>query len=161
MAAPPIDIPEPGAAAADDGPVDSPPTPSSHDALARFEFESGKGKEGTKVLMVEWSTASEPLADATGPAPSPDHQGRWEVSWPGKTTKISAQSEGAGDATQRVYFLLPTEAPVPSLVTIAQLPAGRTLHAKPMPAIYTPRLGVDPTRDAGKRGILHTIWCVR
>lgn len=156
MAAPAIDVPEPGAAATDAGPVDSPTTPSSHDALARFEFESGKGNEGTKILMVEWSTASAPAA--AGPASSQDHQGRWEVSWAGKTTKIFAQSERDEGATQRVYFLLPAEAPIPPLITIAQLPAGRTLHAKPMPAIYTPGLGVDASRDAGKRGVLHTIW---
>lgn len=161
MAAPPIDIPDPGAAATDASFVDSPATPSSPGALARFEFESGKGREGTKILMVEWSTASEPVADTTGPVPSQDDQGRWKVSWPGKTTEIFAQSERDGAATQRFYYLLPTEAPIPGLITIAQLPAGRTLHTNPLPAIYTPRLGVDATRDAGKRGVLHTIWCVR
>ena len=30
------------------------PSLSSSNALARFEFEPGKGKNGTKVLMVEW-----------------------------------------------------------------------------------------------------------
>lgn len=163
MAAPLTDIPEPGAAATDVGLVVSPAIPCSPDALARFEFESGPGKLGTKLLMVEWSTASEPVADvATAkPAPSPDHQEEhWEVSWPGKMKRYYAQSERNGAATQRVYFLLPQNAPVPGFVTITQLPAGRTLHTRPLPAFYTPELGVDPARDGGKKGVLHTIWCV-
>lgn len=148
----------------DVGPVVSPVTSSSHDALARFELESGKGKAGTKILMVEWSTASEPVAGAaaTGPVPSPDHQEeQWDVLWPGKTIRRSAVlNERVDPATQRAYFLLPEKASVPDLVTITQRPDGRTLHVKPLPAIYPPQLGIDRSRDTGKRGVLHTIWCV-
>lgn len=159
MAAPTIDVPEPDVPAADAGPVDSPATPSSPDVLARFEFEKGRGNEGTKIMLVEWN----PTAGATGKpnAPLRGEQEGWEVSWEGKATKIPAQSERDGTETQRVYFLIPSDMTVPPVIKIMHSRSGRVLSTKPMPAIYTPALGVDTRKDVGKRGVLHTIWCVR
>ncbi|OAA61154.1 hypothetical protein SPI_05178 [Niveomyces insectorum RCEF 264] len=42
--------------------VDTPTSPSSAFALSRFEFESNKGNEGTKILMVEWDSAAASVA---------------------------------------------------------------------------------------------------
>ncbi|KAK7940803.1 uncharacterized protein PG986_013190 [Apiospora aurea] len=156
MAASTIDAPEPDIPAADTGPVDSPVTPSSQDALARFEFETGRGNEGTKILLVEWNPAT---GDSGRPdAPVCSEQDGWEVSWEGKTTKIPAQSERDGSETQRVYFLIPSDITVPPVIQISHFRSGRVLSTKPMPAIYTPALGVDTRKDVGKRGVLHTIW---
>ncbi|KAK8055801.1 hypothetical protein PG993_001028 [Apiospora rasikravindrae] len=156
MAAPTIDVPEPDIPAADAGPVDSPVTPSSQDALARFEFETGRGNEGTKILLVEWN----PAAGGSGKPDAPvcAEQEGWEVSWEGKTTKIPAQSEREGSETQRVYFLIPSDVTVPPVIQISHFRSGRVLNTKPLPAIYTPALGVDTRKDVGKRGVLHTIW---
>ncbi|KAK7970221.1 hypothetical protein PG988_009294 [Apiospora saccharicola] len=156
MAAPTIDVPKPDVPAADAGPVESPATPSSQDALSRFEFETGRGNEGTKILLVEWN----PAAGETGKpdAPSRGEQEGWEVSWQGKTTKIPAQSERDGSETQGVYFLIPSDITVPPVIQISHSRNGRVLNTKPMPAIYTPALGVDTRKDVGKRGVLHTIW---
>ncbi|KAK8088590.1 hypothetical protein PG997_003551 [Apiospora hydei] len=159
MAAPTIDAPEPDIPAADAGPVNSPVTPSSQDALARFEFETGRGNEGTKILLVEWNPAT---GDSGKPdAPVCSEQDGWEVSWEGKTTKIPAQSERDGSETQRVYFLIPSDITVPPVIQISHFRSGRVLSTKPMPAIYTPALGVDTRKDVGKRGVLHTIWFVQ
>ncbi|KAK8050041.1 hypothetical protein PG994_011771 [Apiospora phragmitis] len=156
MAAPANDVPEPDIPAADAGPIDSPATPSSQDALARFEFETGSGNEGTKILLVEWNPAA---GDSGKPgAPVRGEQEGWEVSWEGKTTKIPAQSEKEGSETQRVYFLIPSDIAVPPVIRISHSRSGRVLTTKPMPAIYTPALGVDTRKDVGKRGVLHTIW---
>ncbi|KAK6865511.1 hypothetical protein PG995_002039 [Apiospora arundinis] len=162
MAAPTIDVPELGTSAADGGPVDSPVTPSSQDALARFEFETGRGNEGTKILLVEWNPAAGDATASTADASSGSRgaQGEegWEVSWEGKTTKIPAQTEREGSETQRVYFLIPSNIAVPPVIQISHARTGRVLNTKPMPAIYTPALGVDTRKDVGKRGVLHTIW---
>lgn len=149
---PVLNIPESASA----GPVDSPATPSSQNAWARFEFEMGKGNEGTKILMVEWNPAGDVETGEPAQQLSQD-QGGWEVSWEGKRTMISL-SEQVGNATQRVYFLIPTELTIPPVVTISQPPTGRILTTKPMPAIFAPGLGVDTKKDAGKRGVLHTLW---
>ncbi|WDK13604.1 hypothetical protein CGRA01v4_04885 [Colletotrichum graminicola] len=120
-------------------------------ALARFEFETGKGNEGTKILMVEWdpsaSTSVLPLASATSKA--------WEVSWEGKTNYLPASDEVTG-TNKRVYFLLPPGATVPPVVTISH-PDDTWLTTRPLPAIFPPGLAAG-NLDVGLRGILHTIW---
>ena len=161
MAAPTIEAPEPGISAVDAGPVDSPATPSSQDALARFEFETGRGNEGTKVLLVEWNPAAGDTAGTSGALLYGGKQDEgWEVSWEGKKTQIPAQSEREGSETQRVYFLIPSDITIPPMIQISQSRSGRVLSTKPMPAIYIPALGMDTRKDVGKRGVLHTIWFV-
>ncbi|KAI5919511.1 hypothetical protein F4810DRAFT_500986 [Camillea tinctor] len=138
------------------GVVDSPVSPTSPNALARFEFEMGRGNEGSKILMVEWDPSS---SNGSGEATAEDLNG-WVVSWEGKETTFSLNDkndEGGAKPTKRVYFLIPSNAPVPPTVTISHPPTGRTLITKAMPAIFAPGLGVS-THDAGKRGVLHTIW---
>lgn len=142
--------------------VETPTSPSSALALSRFEFEAGKGNEGTKILMVEWdSSASTPGREASGKG---HNQGLsdWEVSWEGKTHVIPTRDSDPGSAaTQRVYFLLPVNAPVPPLINITpRSGAGPTLRTKPMPAIFPAGLGAADT-DAGKLGVLHTIWATK
>ncbi|KAI0151957.1 hypothetical protein F4776DRAFT_7107 [Hypoxylon sp. NC0597] len=142
------------------GVVDSPISPASPNALARFEFETGRGNEGSKILMVEWD-------------PTPTGEDGWVVTWDGKKTTFPVSEkveddedyvEGKGDENQqirqRVYFLLPSDATVPPLVTISHAGSGRVLNAKCMPAIFAPGLGVG-SRDAGRRGVLHTVWARR
>ncbi|EJT81280.1 hypothetical protein GGTG_01264 [Gaeumannomyces tritici R3-111a-1] len=144
--------------------VETPTSPSSGLALSRFEFETGKGNEGTKILMVDW----DPSAAARGPqggstsiseADIGDPSADWEVSWEGKTTVLPIRDSDSseGGANRRVYFLLPPGAPIPPLVTISKGKAVAALHTKPMPAIFHPGLGVE-SRDVGTRGVLHTIW---
>ncbi|KAI1764045.1 hypothetical protein GGR53DRAFT_336981 [Hypoxylon sp. FL1150] len=133
------------------GVVDSPTSPASPNALARFEFEAGRGNDGTKILMVEWD-------------PTPAGEDGWQISWEGKATTFRVDEkvddeEGAGkkQRRQRVYFLLPSDAPVPPAVTISHAGSALALTTKAMPAIFAPGLGVV-SRDAGRRGVLHTIW---
>ncbi|KAI0899388.1 hypothetical protein F4806DRAFT_252347 [Annulohypoxylon nitens] len=140
------------------GVVDSPISPASPNALARFEFEAGRGNEGSKILMVEWD-------------PAPSGEEGWSVTWDGKTTtfpvneKVEDEDEevegrveaGIQQRRQRVYFLLPSDAAVPPAVFITHTGSGRALTAKSMPAIFAPGLGVG-SRDAGRRGVLHTVW---
>ena len=64
-------------------------------ALARFEFEAGKGSYGTKIIMVEWQDEEKSR-----------HNGTWQVSWPGKRMTIAAD-DNPSDTTNRLYFLLP------------------------------------------------------
>lgn len=118
---------------------------SSAGALARFEFEAGKGNEGTKILMVEWNEDDD----------STKSHGNWEVSWEGKSTILS-ERDGATDGTHRLYFLLGPGVPIPRIVKIAQV-GGKTMQTNPLPAIFPPQLGAS-ARTAGKKGVLHTIW---
>jgi len=120
---------------------------SALSALCRFEFETSKGNEGTKILMVEWEPSSL--------RPDSPSAGDWEVSWEGKTTFLPARDREFG-GQKRVYFLLPPGSPIPPLVTISR-PKGPTISTKPLPAIFPPGLGVSHG-DVGKRGVLHTIW---
>lgn len=125
------------------------PSLSSSNALARFEFEPGKSKEGTKVLMVEWED------DAT----TKDVRGDWELSWEGKKTVLPARETPAkSDAeapVNRLYFLL---GPGVSIPTTVKLQKGSVVwRTNPLPAIFSPDLGATATQ-AGKRGVLHTIW---
>jgi hypothetical protein len=120
---------------------DEAPALSSSKALARFEFESGRGNEGTKVLMVEWNDDSASTGD-------------WEIEWSGKSTVLSAK-DGADGTLHRIYFLLAPGASIPPIVKLSQ--NGKTIQTNPLPAIFPPELGVSAT-TAGKKGVLHTVW---
>lgn len=149
--------------------VDSPTSPASPNALARFEFEAGRGNDGSKILMVEWD-------------PAPLGEDGWAVSWEGKATtfpvseKLAVDEDegevaGRNQRRQRIYFLLPSSATIPPMVTISHAGSGSgsglgsgsgvhgatTLAAKSMPAIFAPGLGIG-SREAGRRGVLHTKW---
>ncbi|KLJ06136.1 hypothetical protein EMPG_10429 [Blastomyces silverae] len=123
-------------------------------ALARFEFEPGKGNEGTKILMVEWEDD-----DLTRSA------GTWHVSWDGKQTVLPAD-EQTSDHVRRCYFLLPPGTTIPPVVTLAYEPPPSSaatvkkpdsVQVNPLPAIFPPELGAT-ARAAGKKGVLHTRW---
>ena len=128
-------------------------------ALARFEFEAGKGNEGTKILMVEWEDDDLTRSNT---------EGSWHVSWAGKTTVLPAD-ERPNDSTRRFYFLLPPNVTIPPVITLSYEPtaitrdstpsskARETLQLNPLPAIFPPELGATG-RAAGKKGVLHTIW---
>lgn len=132
---------------ADGVPEEEAPALSSSGALARFEFESGRGNEGTKILMVEWSDAEDGAA--------PVNMGDWEVSWEGKTTSLSAK-DGAEGKLHRLYFLLAPGASIPPIVKLSQK-GGRTMQTNPLPAIFPPELGISATTQ-GRKGVLHTVW---
>jgi hypothetical protein len=119
---------------------------SSAGALARFEFEAGRGNEGTKILMVEWNEDDDS---------SKNHE-NWEVSWEGKSTILSERDGADEGGTHRLYFLLDPNVAVPRIVKISQM-GGKTMQTNPLPAIFPPQLGVS-ARTAGKKGVLHTIW---
>lgn len=133
-------------------------------ALARFEFEAGKGNDGTKILMIEWEDD-----DLTRSM----RDGSWHVSWAGKTSVLPAD-ERPTDSLRRFYFLLPPNSTIPPVVTLyyEQRPAPSNttdsadtapskprdaLRLNPLPAIFPPELGATG-RAAGKKGVLHTIW---
>ncbi|KAH7132423.1 hypothetical protein B0J11DRAFT_503590 [Dendryphion nanum] len=127
------------------------PSISSTNALARFEFEAGHGREGTKILMVEWED------DKT----TRGIRGDWHISWEGKTTVLSADDQPSNDVN-RMYFMLPPGTAVPSSVSLTHRPQDGSRspvvwHTNPLPAIFPPELGAS-ARAAGKKGILHTIW---
>ncbi|KAL2067089.1 hypothetical protein VTL71DRAFT_1513 [Oculimacula yallundae] len=138
----PDGIPATGASVRDE----EAPALSSSRALARFEFESGRGNEGTKILMVEWSDD-----ETDGPA----NMGDWEVSWEGKTTVLSAK-DGAEGKLHRLYFLLAPGSSVPPIIKLSQT-GGKTMQTNPLPAIFPPELGVSATTQ-GRKGVLHTVW---
>jgi hypothetical protein len=128
------------------------PSISSTNALARFEFEAGHGREGTKILMVEWEE------DGT----TRGVRGDWHISWEGKTTVLPPADDQLNNEVNRMYFLLPPGVAVPSSITLTHRPrdSGRALvvwHTNPLPAIFPPELGAS-ARAAGKKGVLHTIW---
>ncbi|KAK4180430.1 hypothetical protein QBC36DRAFT_30956 [Triangularia setosa] len=152
--------------------VETPTSPSSSLALSRFEFETGKGNEGTKVLMVEWDasvTGQEQQQEETRAKKvekGADGVSDWEVSWEGKTSALAVQdidggvgvNGSANGSTRRTYFLLPTGAPVPALVSIRRKggQGGPVLRTMPMPAIFPAEL--TSKQETGLRGVLHTIW---
>lgn len=124
-------------------------------AFARFEFEPGKGNEGTKILMVEWEDD-----DVTR-----DAAGVWHVSWSGKQTVLPAD-EHTAENTRRFYFLLPPGVTIPPTITLTYEPppnSAKTIQKpesvtmNPLPAIFPPELGAT-ARASGKKGVLHTIW---
>ena len=124
------------------------PSLSSSNALARFEFEPGRSREGTKVLMVEWEDD----------AATKGVQGDWEISWEGKRTVLPAREQDATEGdnpVNRLYFLL---GPGVSIPTTVRLKKGSIVwRTNPLPAIFSPELGAT-ARQAGKKGVLHTIW---
>ncbi|KAK5045326.1 hypothetical protein LTR84_009432 [Exophiala bonariae] len=132
-----------------------PDTLQSVTALARFEFEPGRGNEGTKVMMVEWKDDDQARSKT----------GKWHVSWTGKRTVFPAD-DTPSDNIRRVYFLLPPAAIVPPHVTLAYHTSAEpsqsvstplTMTVNPLPAIFTPELGAT-AKASGKKGVLHTIW---
>lgn len=130
------------------------PSLSNSNALVRFEFEAGHGQEGTKILMVEWEDD-----DATR-----SNRGDWHISWEGKSTVLPADDQTSSDIN-RLYFLLPPGVPVPPTVTLTHRPADAskpavTWRTNSLPAIFPPELGAT-ARQAGKKGVLHTIWAKR
>lgn len=152
-------------------------------ALARFEFEPGKGNDGTKIMMVEWQDEDKERHKV----------GSWIVSWPGKRTTFAAD-DNPSDSTNRLYFLLPPGETIPPSITISyespnssvgsikgktpkqdrlqtygssSRPSSRDngldvlqMTVNPLPAIFTPELGAT-TKASGKKGVLHTIWAKR
>ncbi|KAI1422420.1 hypothetical protein F5Y12DRAFT_621896 [Xylaria sp. FL1777] len=138
------------------GEVESPISPSSTNVLARFEFEAGRGNEGSKILMVEWDCSHSDGREIC----AQDRIG-WVVSWEDKSAAYPINdNDKSPSSVLRVYFLLPENALIPPSVTITHSPTGRTLTTKCMPAIFAPGLGVSQP-DSGKRGVLHTIWARR
>lgn len=139
--------------------VESPGTPSSPNAWARFEFETGCGNEGTKVLVVEWDPTINGSAGRSSEQVARNLLDDWEVSWEGKIPRGNNEVKEIEDqSTYRVLILIEDDAQVPPVVTITQASTARRLVARPMPAIFTPDLGVDVTKAAGRRGVLHTQW---
>lgn len=131
-------------------------------ALARFEFEAGKGNDGTKILMIEWEDD-----DLGRSSTSPG--GSWHVAWEGKKAVLPAD-ERTNENTRRFYFLLPPHVTIPPVVTLSYEPPAtsstsattitprtNSLQLNPLPAIFPPELGATG-RSAGKKGVLHTIW---
>lgn len=133
------------------------PSVSSSNALARFEFEPGRSTEGTKVLMVEWED------DET----THGICGDWAISWESKRTVLAAKDVADG-GINRLYFLLPPGGRVPATVTLTLTGKDKTSQEQkeitwktnPLPAIFPPQLGAT-AREAGKKGVLHTIWAKR
>ncbi|KAI0965658.1 hypothetical protein F4678DRAFT_467338 [Xylaria arbuscula] len=153
-------IPENNAAPASNGEnktrteVDSPTSPSSTTVLARFEFEAGRGNEGSKILMVEWDSSH-----PDGRSVSAEDRSGWVVSWEEKSAAYPIHDDDKPpSAVLRVYFLLPENAPIPPSVTISHASSGRTLSTKCMPAIFAPGLSGASAPDPGRRGVLHSIW---
>ncbi|KAK4250874.1 hypothetical protein C7999DRAFT_11454 [Corynascus novoguineensis] len=149
--------------------IETPTSPSSGLARSRFEFETDKRNEGTKILMVEWDDTA---PEQEGSSDQVSEGSDWEVSWEGKGAVLPVRDVDpeAGSNLRRVYFLLPPGAPIPALVEIARRGGGRSLRAtgdgpgsvlrtKPMPAIFPAEL--TSKQDAGRRGVLHTIWAKR
>jgi hypothetical protein len=132
----------------------TPDTLTGVTALARFEFEAGRGNEGTKVMLVEWQCDT-----------SKHQNGSWHVSWAGKRTVFPADDRPS-DKIRRSYFLIPPGAAVPPHLTLAYqpimspdraAPEPLSMTVKPLPAIFTPELGAT-AKASGRKGVLHTIW---
>ncbi|EME39381.1 hypothetical protein DOTSEDRAFT_75172 [Dothistroma septosporum NZE10] len=123
------------------------PSLTSGNALARFEFEPGRSKDGTKVLMVEWEEDYSTKNVA----------GDWEISWEGKRTVLPARDQNPGEETptNRLYFLLGPGVNIPTAVRLQK--GSIVWRTNPLPAIFSPELGAT-ARQAGKKGVLHTIW---
>ncbi|KAK6434158.1 hypothetical protein LTR95_009658 [Oleoguttula sp. CCFEE 5521] len=132
------------------------PSLSSSNALARYELAptppsptTSKPKDSTKVLLVEWEDDS-----TTTFLP-----GTWEITWEGKRTVLPAKDQTAKPGEEvplhRLYFLLGAGVPVPTTISLRKA----DIHWKtnPLPAIFSPELGAT-AREAGKKGVLHTIW---
>lgn len=136
----------------------------SINSLARFEFEAGKGNDGTKILMIEWEDDDLTRSSTDG---------SWHVSWAGKTSILPAD-ERPSDSLRRFYFLLPPNTTIPPVVTLHYEPRSTpsnttdsaapppprpqdSFRLNPLPAIFPAELGATG-RTSGKKGVLHTIW---
>ncbi len=87
-------------------------------ALARFEFEPGRGNQGTKILMIEWEDDS-----YTRSTP-----GQWHVSWEHKaSTVLPAHDQPRQGGAHRMYFLLLPGVRVPPVVTLTHKPTTATI----------------------------------
>jgi hypothetical protein len=138
-------------------------------ARSRFEFETDKRNEGTKILMVEWDAPDRKQEDGSGAADASSLSCDWDVSWEGKGAVLPVWDVDpeTSNKIHRVYFLLPPGAPIPALVNIARKggsgEAGdercTILRTKPLPAIFPAEL--TSKQDAGRRGVLHTMWARR
>lgn len=131
-------------------------------ALARFEFESGKGKDGSKVLMVEWDTAftsDEKRADSPRPPDQETYPAGpvWTVSWEGMPVALPVRDRDERSLTQeRQFFLLPPACQFPGDISITHH-TGLTVSANPLPAIFPDGLGLE----AGTKGVLRKfIYCL-
>jgi hypothetical protein len=147
------------------------PSLSTPSARARFEFEHGRGNEGTKVLMVEWED------DAV----TRGMNGVWNVTWEGKPAEVMAVSETAEERitvdddsapstahsdvsvrqnSHRLYFLLGPKKSIPATITLTKIPTGKEApvlwKTNPLPAIF-PKSLADP-KSQGTKGVLHGIW---
>src|SRR5579862_7576501 len=128
---------------------DGPSSPKGLSALARFEFESGKGNEGTKILMVEWEERDNDEWVRGG-------GGEWLVQWEGKSTVLQV---GDNEETHhRLYILLPYGVTIPPTISLtrkplsnSETPPSKPLLIHPLPAIFPPSLGAS-ARTAGKKG---------
>ncbi|KAI5251714.1 hypothetical protein E4T42_04074 [Aureobasidium subglaciale] len=132
------------------------PSLTSGNALARFEFEkpAGDNRQGTKILMVEWEDD-----DHTKHIP-----GQWIIGWEGKKAAVLASNaaDGSREGLRRLYFLLSVAERVPGTITLTLHPedqeSEKTIwRTHPLPAIFPPELGAS-ARQAGKKGVLHTVW---
>lgn len=115
-------------------PLSSPPL-SSPGTSARFEFESGRGNDGTKVLLVEWSATTASQATVY-----------WESMPSGGVLSVNDSNTSS---TERRMFLLPAYSSVPRMVYITN--EQENLQTNPLPAIYPAR-----SLDSGRKGVLHT-----
>ena len=145
--------------------VETPTSPSSSLARSRFEFETDKRNEGTKILMVEWDDPGPGHGGDAAETGNGNGSNDWEVSWEGKGAVLPVWDTGSetddSNNIHRVYFLLPPGSPVPSLIDITRRGgAGAILRTTPMPAIFPAGL-TTAQQDAGLRGVLHTIWARR
>ncbi|KAF2666063.1 hypothetical protein BT63DRAFT_427855 [Microthyrium microscopicum] len=150
----------------------SSPSLSTPLASARFEFENGRGNDGTKVLMVEW----EDDADTRR------LNGTWTVSWEGKPPHVLPAEEKAEIASphdddsapstadsevsmrqssHRLYFFLGPKKSVPATVTLTLTPSDNKSQpivwkTNPLPAIFPAGLANSKTKNG--KGVLHNIW---
>lgn len=139
-------------------------------ALSRYKFEMNKGRDGTKVVMVEWDPslviaaglASDPFASPIGSDQAFGNSlgdKSWEVSWNGQGAYLPAADDSAPAHTRRVYYLLPPGSPVPPSINIKHVGLNLTWTLKTLPAIFPPSLGIASS-DVGTRGVLHTSWAI-
>ncbi|KAI9778387.1 MAG: hypothetical protein M1816_004109 [Peltula sp. TS41687] len=112
------------------------PTQTSK-ALARFEFEAGRGNDGTKILMVEWEDDSD-----TRRIP-----GEWHVSWEHKTsTVLSAKDDrSARQDLHRLYFLLFPGQTIPRLITLTHRPSSSSSYS------FSSSSAAGPLKEARQR----------
>ncbi|KAI9808807.1 MAG: hypothetical protein M1826_004064 [Phylliscum demangeonii] len=143
-------------------PTTTSPSPASTtpagQALARFEFEPGRGNDGTKILMVEWADDARTARAA----------GRWQVSWrkaTGGTLTAQDRSRRPHHPLHRLYFMLLPGVTVPPVVTLTyQLDADEAAaetttvwQINPLPAIFPTKLAASACAN-GRKGVLHTLW---